>query len=175
MKEILENGVYVVYENGNYRLFNGRNQKKSGVKIGIAHDGHYFTIPLDYDYGITQLLNRYPPKDEHCVSECDALLNWDFIKETEYLKTVGLKPQLKEGYYLPTAPIFMTIYANKETLNKALRHFGTKEINFDCYYWFAQRYTAYDAWSFSGANKYLYNSNVSNADQCLAVSLWEPK
>ena len=175
MREILENGVYVIYENGSYKPYSGKNQKKSGVKIGIAQDGHYFAIPLDYNYGNKQLLQEYKERDVHCVSECDALLNWDFKKETEHLKTLGLVPQLKEGHYLPTAPVFLAIYANREKINNALKHFGVQPIDFDDYYWFAQRYSAYYAWYFSGTNKYLYGGSVGYTIQCLAVSLCEPK
>ena len=172
---ILRDGVYIVYRDGGYEEFDGDNIKENVSFIGIAFDGHTFGVPLDHDYGKQRLLkeDNYP-LDEHCLSEADALLNWDFVGETEYLKQLGLAFELKEGHYLTTTPVFLAEYAFKEELNKALKYLGAKEINFRAYRWFAQRYDVDGAWAFNGTNGYLSDDNVNHAHQVGAVTLWNP-
>ena len=173
--EVLYNGVYIVYRDGGYEEFDGDNIKENASFIGIAFDGHTFGVPLDHDYGKRRLLkeDNYP-LDEHCLSEADALLNWDFVGETEYLKQLGLAFELKEGHYLTTAPVFLAEYAFKEELNKALKYLGAKEIDFRADRWFAQRSSVYIAWFFSGYYGNLYNNLVNLANQVGAVTPWNP-
>jgi len=170
-----ENGVYVVHKNGSYEEFDGDNLMDDVAMIGIAYEGHTFGVPLDHDYGEHRLLkdDEYP-KDEHCMDEVDALLNWDFKGETEYLKQLGLAFELKEGHYLPTMPVFMAMYCLRKNLNTALALAGAKEINFDISRWFCQRYNVGSAWFFSGTTRYLTNNRVNPSYQVGAVSLWNP-
>lgn len=172
---ILRDGVYIVYRDGGYEEFDGDNIKENVSFIGIAFGGHTFGVPLDHDYGKQRLLkeNEYP-EDEHCVNEAEALLNWDFVGETEYLKQLGLAFELKEGHYIITAPVFLAEYAYKEELNKALKYLGAKDIDFGTYRWFAQRYRVNNAWYFYGYYGSLTYNNVYYASQVGAVTLWNP-
>ena len=172
----IENGVYVVHKDGSYEEFNGENLMDGVAMIGIAYDGHTFGVPLDYDYGEQRLLkeDKYP-KDEHCLNEVDALLNWDFKGETEYLKQLGLAFELKEGHYLPTIPVFLAMYCHRKNLNMALSLAGAEVINFDISRWFAARYDANYAWFFYGDYGLLGVNYVINAIRSQAVALWNPE
>lgn len=171
----LENGVYVVHNDGSYEEFNGENLMDDVAMIGIAYDGHTFGVPLDHDYGKHRLLkeDKYP-EDKHCLNEVDALLNWDFNGETEYLKQLGLAFELKEGHYMPTIPVFLAMYFHRKNLNMALILAGAKEIDFSAYRWFAQRYNVNYAWFFFGNHGILGYDNVVYAFRCQAVALWNP-
>jgi len=170
-----ENGVYVVHKDGSYEEFDGENIMDDVAMIGIAYEGHTFGVPLDYDYGKQQLLKEDEyPKDEHCLNEVDALLNWDFKGETEYLKQLGLAFELKEGHYMPTIPVFLAMYSLRKELNLALSLAGAKVIDFDISRWFAQRSGVYYAWFFNGAYRHLSSNSVHGAFQVGAVSLWNP-
>lgn len=171
-----ENGVYVVHKDGRYDEFNGENLMDDVDMIGIAYDGHTFGVPLDHDYGEQRLLKEDEyPEDEHCLNEVDALLNWDFKGETEYLKQLGLAFELKDGHYLPTMPVFLAMYFHRKNLNMALSLAGAKEIDFRAYRWFATRYGAYGAWFFYGGDGLLnYGYGVYDAFRSQAVALWNP-
>ena len=174
-REILENGVYAVYTDGHYELFWEGLFKGNIAFIGIAHDGHYFGVPLDWNYGRSPLLEREYPKDDFCMNECDALLDWDFVKHTRHIQELGTPIKLKEGHFLPVAPVFLAMYGNKENLNAALAFAGAEEIDFSLDYWFAERCNVYLAWLFYGTTRYLYINHVHSTFQVGAVVLWEPK
>ena len=170
-----ENGVYVVHKDGSYEEFNGENLMNDVAMIGIAYEGHTFGVPLDHDYGKQRLLKEDEyPEDEHCLDEVDALLNWDFKGETEYLKQLGLSFELKEGHYMPTMPVFLAMYFHRKYLNMALSLAGAKVIDFDISRWFAQRYGVYSAWYFGGGTRSLNNGGVYGTIQVGAVALWNP-
>lgn len=170
-----KNGVYVVHKDGSYEEFNGENLMNDVAMIGIAYDGHTFGVPLDHDYGEQRLLKEDEyPEDEHCLNEVDALLNWDFKGETEYLKQLGLAFELKEGHYMPTMPVFLAMYFHRKNLNMALSLAGAKGIDFDISRWFAQRYGVLNAWFFSGSGRTLNNNGVNHTGQVGAVALWNP-
>ncbi len=169
-------GVYVVYNDGSYEEFNGNNKDKADIAfIGIAYDGHTFGVPLNNDYGSHRLLKKDEyPTDEHCLNEMETLLNWDFVGETEYLDKLGLDFVLREGEYLPTATVFLAMYAHREQLNKALAYAGGQKIDFSAFRWLAARYGINSAWYFYGTYGSLSNNYVINAYQVGAVTLWEP-
>ena len=172
----IKNGVYVVHKDGSYEEFDGENLMDGVAMIGIAYEGHTFGVPLDHDYGEQRLLKECEyPNDEHCLGELDALLNWDFKGETEYLKQLGLAFELKEGHYLPTIPVFLAMYFHRKNLNMALSLAGSKAIDFNISRWFATRYNAYYAWFFNGTGGTLYYNYVYGAFRSQAVALWNPE
>ena len=177
LKPTLANGVYIVYKNGLYERYSKDCSIKDIAFIGVAHEGHTFGLPLDCLYKKNRLLvkDEYPV-DSHCVSEVDALLNWDFVGETRYLQGLGLSFQLKEGHYIPTMPVFTALYAYRDDLNDVLKRVDRTQIDFKSDFWFAQRYGISSAWVFGGSGRMLsYNyTNVYGAYQVVAVALWEP-
>ena len=172
----IENGVYVVHKDGSYEEFDGENLMDDVAMIGIAYEGHTFGVPLDYDYGEQRLLKKGEyPDDEHCLNEVEALLNWDFKGETEYLKQLGLAFELKEGHYLPTIPVFLAMYCHRKNLNMALSLAGAEEIDFSAYRWFATRGSVNSAWFFDGWYGLLDYGDVYYAIRSQAVALWNPE
>lgn len=171
----MEDGVYVIYTDGSFeRYCDGLTDVEDVEKIGIIYDGHKFAIPLDGSYGKQKLLSKdNHPKDSYCQSECEALTDWDFVKHTNHLKELGLAFSLKEGHYLPTAPVWIAIYHHRELINKLLELCGAKIIDFNDDYWFAQRSGVNGAWYFDGASRALNTGNVYYGDQVGAVTLWE--
>lgn len=175
----IPDGVYYLLKDGLYVPVGRRVifpiSPESISAIGIAHDEHYFSVPLDWNYGKSRLLNKDKyPEDEYCQREIEAILDWDFVKHTKHLKELGLAIELKDGHYLPTMPVFGAIYHNREALNEALKYAGAEEFDFSEDFWFAQRYSVSAAWFFSGDSRTLYNGGVYIAFQCGAVSLWKP-
>lgn len=171
----IANGVYIIYEDDTF--LPAESAKKGKIsRIGIALDGHYFSVPLDWNYGKSRLLEKDKyPEDEYCQREMEAIMDWDFVKHTNHLKELGLAIELKDGHYLPTIPVFGAMYKNRKCLNEALLAAGAEEIDFDEDRWCAQRCNVDNAWCFNGGNRYLDGSYVNRALQCGAVSLWNPK
>ena len=169
----IPDGVYYILQDGSHSTTRPCACEISA--IGIAHDGHYFSVPLDWNYGKSRLLKKDKyPEDEYCQQEIEAIMDWDFIKHTNHLKELGLSIDLKEGHYLPTMPVFGAMYKNRKCLNEALLAAGAEEIDFDEDFWLAQRYGVYYAWLFNGTSRLLH-FNVYNTYQVGAVALWEPK
>ena len=172
----LANGVYLIYKDGSYIEYTEQPVFTDYISIGIAHDGHYFRVPLYWDYGKQQLLKEDGyNEDSHCVCETDMLMNWDFVGETEYLRQLGLAFVLRHEHYIPTGPVFLAMYANRNQLNAALTAAGSDEIDFKKDYWVAQRNGVYNAWLFYGYNRSLINDYVYYASQVCAVAPWEPR
>lgn len=171
------NGVYILLEDDTLVPFTrdmpGPDEQPAQM-IVVYHDGHSFGIPFDGDLGESKLLNRDDiPKDDHCLSDFEALLNWDFAGETKHIQKLGTPIKLPEGYYLPTSAVWVAIYANRIDINNALEKFGCKPIDFGDDYWFAERYGVYGARFFNGNYGFLSGySYVYDAFRVQAVALY---
>jgi hypothetical protein len=170
------NGVYILLDDDTLVPFAsdmpGPDEQPAQMVV-IYHDGHSFGIPFDGDLGESRLLNRDDiPKDDHCLSDFEALLNWDFVGETKHIQELGTPIKLPEGYYLPTSAVWLAIFANQEEINNALEKFGGKPIDFSDDYWFAERCSVDYARIFYGYNGILGNGNVYGTYRVQAVALY---
>lgn len=170
------NGVYILLEDDTLVPFSpdlpGPDEQPAQM-IVIYHDGHSFGIPFDGDLGESKLLNKDDiPKDDHCLNDFEALLNWDFVGETKHIQKLGTPIQLPEGYYLPTSAVWVAIYANREKINEALKKYGGTPIDFGECYWFAERYYVNHARIFYGGHGYLGNTGVNYGIRVQAVTLY---
>ena len=173
---IIPNGVYILLEDETLVPFTRDMpgpDKQPAQMIVVYHDGHSFGIPFDGDLGESKLLNRDDiPKDDHCLSDFEALLNWDFVGETKHIQELGTPIKLPEGYYLPTSAVWLAIYANRIEVNNALMHFGGNPIDFSDNYWFAERYNVNHARLFNGYGGSLPYDSVCYAFRVQAVTLY---
>lgn len=176
---ILPNGTYFVLKDGSFCRWDNENDefpdKKLIAFIGISHDTHKFGVPINGNKGIWPLLNcgsNYPAKDDECMNEADAILDWDFVGATKHIQKLGTDIPLQDGEYLPTAPVFLAMYKNRIALNAMLKYAGGKEIDFseDC--WFGRRYYSLSAWFFYGNDGYLSSDYVGSSYLVQAVTLW---
>lgn len=170
------NGVYILLDDDTLVPFTRDMpdpDEQPAQMIVIYHEGHSFGIPFDGDLGESKLLNRDDiPKDDHCLGDFEALLNWDFVGETKHIQELGTPIKLPEGYYLPTSAVWLAIYANRIEINNALRHFGGNPIDFSDDYWFAERYNVINARYFNGSNGFLNINNVYYTYRVQAVTLY---
>lgn len=170
------NGVYILLDGDTLVPFTRDMpgpEEQPAQMIVVYHDGHSFGIPFDGDLGESKLLNRDDiPKDDHCLTDFEALLNWDFVGETKHIQELGTPIKLPEGYYLPTSAVWVAIYANRIEINNALRHFGGNPIDFGDDYWFAERSGAVYARYFGGGGGYLGIGGVKYGLRVQAVTLY---
>lgn len=90
-----------------------------------------------------------------------------------YNKSFGVDGLDFGDWYLPGVAEGAMLMRD-ETLAKlspSISKMGTTAINNSAHRWFAQRYSVYGAWFFSGLNGYLYYTNVGYAYRCQAVAL----
>lgn len=178
------NGVYYVKKDGSYiDVITAKRYvtKNKGIrdyvaKLGIAHDGHYFALPLNWDiYGKTRLTDKDSyPTDEYCICEADALLEWNFIKHTRHIQELGTSINLQDGHYIPTPAVLLAMRAYKDDINGALSSLGIKEIDWNSDFWSCCRCDTYGAWNADGGYGFFGYDNMYNAFVCVPVSLWEP-
>ena len=153
---------------------NGVYPEENGVRIW--HDGHTFKVLKNWDRGLCPLLSEDGRKEsvqneERLQNEVEALLDWDFVGATKHIQILGTDIPLGEGEYLPTAPVFLAMYKYKGELNAALKSMGAEEIDFEEDCWFAQRYSAVNAWIFYGAGGTLVSNYVRYAFRARALAL----
>ena len=182
VQQHVPNGVYFIFNDDCYVLASDHismDASNSHIKaIGIAHDGHYFSVPLDWNiYGESKLTVKDSyPEDEYCMTEAEALCEWDFVKHTKHIQELGTPIKLQDGHYLPTLAVLLAMFHNKQAINNALIYAGAEEIDFDSsHFWSCLRYNTSIAWVAYGSVGFFYSYSMYNTNVCVPVSLWNPK
>lgn len=178
-KEILVNGVYFLLANGTFVLAGSEEVpgKEQIEMIGVAHDGHYFAIPLNWDiYGKRPLMNLSCSRDDNfCKTEIEALCDWDFVSATKHLQSLGMAFELKEGHYLPTTAALLAMFSSKEAINSALDTAGAQTVDFDgSYVWSCLRYHSGNAWYANGRLEFFCGYSIFSNHLVVPISLWNP-
>ena len=176
--QTLANGVYFLLNNGTFVTATGEQlpSKEQIEMIGVAHDGHYFAIPLNWDiYGEKPLVTKVCEYDvKFCKSEAAALCDWDFVSATKHLQKIGLTFKLDNGHYLPTLAVLFAMFHNKEAVNSALAMAGAKGIDFGPIMWSSSRCDRNHVWGVHGNVGFLYYFNTHHSRLVIPTSPWEP-
>lgn len=174
----IENGVYVVYKDGQHAKFKKGVSGDNVAFIGLAYDGHTFGVHLCGSKGRYPLINtRYKeaPKDELCLeNEWEALMEWDFVKHTRHIQEIGTDIPLSEGEYLPTPANLMVMFRYQKEINEALRYVGGTPLDFNKTYWSCLRDSASNAWSANGNYGIFGGNSMYYSYVSVPLSLWEP-
>ncbi len=159
-QDCLKEGVYVIYDDGSFEPFTGINSKSNVKSIGISYDGHAFAIVLK-DLGRYQLVRDIDNcPEEHplyCETECEALVDWEFIERTRHIQEVGTDIPLAEGEYMPSLPMLVLMRAWVKKINEALEYVGGEPFDMDECYWSCTEYNRYIA-----RTVYFYNGITYN-------------
>lgn len=146
------NGIYLVYDDGSYNLFDDSIKHAVPEKvrhIGIVHDGHAFCVSLK-SLGSYKLVKNYDCcPSEHPLyirDQVDALFDWECVERTKHIQEVGTDILLKEGEYIPSLPMLVVMCHLKDKINEALEFVGG-DILEDKIYWSAAEVSATIAWS----------------------------
>ena len=177
-EDSIENGVYLVYKDGEYVKFSDKQPKDNVAFIGLAYDGHTFGVHLCGSKGRYPLISRergYAPKDDLCVeNEWDALMEWDFVKHTRHIQEIGTDIPLEEGEYLPTPANLMVMLHYQNVINDALKYVDGNQIDFSDIFWSCLRSSALGAW-YAYGNLGIFNGTYMNGSYVsVPLSLWEP-
>ncbi len=155
-----KDGVYIVYDNGDYATFDGTNPKDGIKSVGVVFQGHSFAISLT-DLHEQCALVRDTDKCEResplYKGEIDSIFDWDADAHTKHIVEAGTDIPLKDGEFIPTAAMLVAMYRLREDLNKALEYAGGEALKTDDYYWSSSEYSANYSWFLNFSNGYLYN------------------
>jgi hypothetical protein len=156
-----ENGIYLVYQNGNSVPFKKGMAKAlaSDVSgIGVVYDGHAFQVALK-DLGEWPLFRNYedcPKESPFYKTECEGLHDWDFVSTTNHIKEIGTDIPLPEGWYIPTLAVLEVMCFLKKEINEAIKFAGGKPMP-DDYHWSSTEYHRNFARSVGFSNGYASN------------------
>ena len=165
-------GVYIIYENGHYELFNDRNSTENVKYVGVIFGGKRIAVALE-DLGGTgkefQFLKDGFKAPETSKFYTDTLginaFEWfngedstRHIKE-DYKTEIPLD-LLKEKEYIPSMGEFGLLMMVASVLNRALAYVGGKPI--EGWYWSSTEGSQNYAWvvGFSNGGVGIYTTGV---------------
>lgn len=152
----VENGIYLVFKNGQYSLFHkGMSKSLAGdvTGIGVVYDGHTFQVALK-DLGEWPLFHNYedcPEESSFYKTECEGLHDWDFVSTTNHIKEIGTDIPLPEGWYIPTLAVLEVMCFLKKEINEAIKFAGGEPMP-DDYHW-----SSTEGYRSHARNVYFYN------------------
>lgn len=174
---MLEDGVYIVYRDGNFAKFEAGISDEEGMRVGISWHGHRWLIGTDFgEQPWTKATSEELEANGYGImSEMDALFDWDVVEARHQLGDLWKHIPLKDDEYLPTAPMVLVQerFAKYGMLNDALAFCRLPEYKVGECRWFVERYSVYYARHFSGIYGALTGYYVNNAFRTQAVTLWK--
>ena len=141
----IKDGVYIIYNNGKYELFNGENKKDNVSKIGLVVGDKRICIALK-DKGTYSLTNNRDDgtSGKYYDNSVAAVSDWDGEKNTEHIKSIGTNIPLDDGEFIPSAGQIGFINLFLKSVNETLRYVGGEEL--EGYYWTSTEYDSTYAW-----------------------------
>lgn len=132
-------GIYVVYEDGYYELFTSENNKEGhgGIKyIGVSYDGHAWCVSLKNlgEWPLVTDAEKCPEESDFYCTECEGLIDWEFMERTKHIQEIGTDIPLEDGEYLPSLPMLVVMCAMKKIINEAIEYAGGEPMH-DDYHW----------------------------------------
>ena len=173
-----KDGVYIIYKDGSYELFNGENKKDDVSKIGLVMGEKKIAIGLK-DKGGYSLTNDND--DEECGkyydNSIDAISDWDGEKNTEHIKSIGTDIPLDDGEFIPSAGQIGFINLFLKSVNEALKYVGGEKL--EGYYWTSTESSAEYAWGLYLGDSHLgywhTNASLHNPGRVRIVSAFPHK
>lgn len=174
---MLEDGVYIVYRDGNFAKFEAGISDEEGMRVGISWHGHRWLIGTDFgNQPWTKATSEELEANGYGImDEMDALFDWDVVEARHQLGGLWKHIPLKDDEYLPTAPMVLVQerYAKYGMLNDALAFCKLPEYKVGEGRWFVERGNADGARLFYGSYGSLSISHVNDVIRTQAVTLWK--
>lgn len=137
-------GVFLLYEDGHIEPFNGENSKDGAISV-VAKYGD-LSVRL-HPCDLTDVSMETSEEDESLYLDWYDKAAEDFKgpATTKRLIELGLKIDLPEGTYIPSAGELYLMYALKRKLDAALTYIGQEPFA-DEWYWSCSVRSATHAW-----------------------------
>jgi hypothetical protein len=141
----VKDGVYIIYNDGGYEPFNGKNKKDNVSKIGLVLGEKKICIGLK-DKGTYSLTNNRDDgtSGKYYDNSVAAVSDWDGEKNTEHIKSIGTDIPLDDGEFIPSAGQIGFVNLFLKSVNEALEYVGGEEL--EGYYWTSTEYDSTYAW-----------------------------
>lgn len=161
-------GVFLLYEDGHIEPFNGENSKDGAIAV-VAKYGD-LSVRL-HPCDLTDVSMETSEEDESLYLDWYDKAAEDFKgpATTKRLIELGLKIDLPEGTYIPSAGELYLMYALKRKLDAALTYIGQEPFA-DEWYWSCSVRSATCAWRVYVDDGYLGGTNKTNESRVRPVS-----
>ena len=172
----IKDGVYIIYKDGSYELFNGENKKDDVSKIGLVMGEKKIAIGLK-DKGVYSLINDedYEECGKYYETTVDAFSDFDGEENTEHIKSIGTDIPLDDGEFIPSVWQIGFINLFLKSVNEALKYVGGEKL--EGYYWTSTEFSAEYAWLLylGDGNLYYWRAKASDRNLVRAVSAFPHK
>ena len=141
-------GIYLIYHNGEVKPYTNGCSNENVRYIGIVHNGHSFALALNDITDVALLPNgKKAGKRKRLDRECDAIYDFDSVKNTEALceDNPKLRDVLNDGEAIPALGVLNIIAHLRDEINNALDYIGKPKLA-DTWYWSSTEYSLYYAW-----------------------------
>ena len=161
-------GVFLLYEDGHIEPFNGENSKDGAIAV-VAKYGD-LSVRL-HPCDLTDVSMETSEEDESLYLDWYDKAAEDFKgpATTKRLIELGLKIDLPEGTYIPSAGELYLMYALKRKLDAALTYIGQEPFA-DEWYWSCSVRSATYAWGVRFDSGYLHTYTKTNEGRVRPVS-----
>ena len=169
----LRDGIYIVYQDGSYALFDGTNTTSGAARIGVVMGEKRLCVSFR-DIDDICLTNKEDKTEyDGYISDWNsAVADWNGQKNTEHIKAVGTDIELEEGEWIPALGEAYLLFINKKRINEALKYLGQPELE-DEWYWVSTENSARNAWTLYFINGiFNYYSKSDYSFRVRPVSAW---
>ena len=165
-------GIYLIYHNGEVKPYANGCSNENVRYIGVVHNGHSFSLALNDITDVALLPDgKKAGKRKRLDRECDAIYDFDSVKNTEALceDNPKLRDVLNDGEAIPALGVLNIIAHLRDEINEALAYIGGQELK-DTWYWSSTESGLYGAWSVYLSNGYTYGNGKFYANAVRAVA-----
>lgn len=141
---LVKDGVYIIYKNGNYELFNKENKKDDVYKIGLIMGEKKIAIGLQDKGGYHLIKDEDEEEYRYYDDTLNAFSDWSGDLNTGHIKRVRTDIPLDEGEFIPALGQLGFINLFLKLVNKALKYVGGEELK--GYHWSSTQGAPMNAW-----------------------------
>lgn len=163
-----ECGVFLIYKDGHHELFTGENSKDGAIAVGAKYGDLNVRLASS---DITNVSMETNEEDSSLYFDWydKAVEDFKGRETTERLIELGLKIELEENYWIPTAGELYLMYLLRRKLDAALTYIGQEPFA-DEWYWSCTVHSASTAWNVYFTNGHLYYNLKTYEDRVRPVS-----
>ena len=166
-------GIYLIYHNGKVEPYAQGCSNENVRYIGVVHEGRSFALALNDITDVSLLPDgKKAGKRKRLDRECDAIYDFDSVKNTEALceDNPKLRDVLNDGEAIPALGVLNIIAHLRDEINNALDYIGKPKLA-DTWYWSSTESSQYNAWYVHFSNGYAgSNGGKCNAHAVRAVA-----
>ena len=173
----INNGVYIIYNDGSYKKFTKRTSIKNAKLVGIVDNEHSFAVSTkNLEINRSERIILYQENESITKNIrtpiCDAINEWNYVGFTNRIKKVNPSITLKKNEYIPTISALITMYHYKSKgLDTALELIGEPLFGI---YWSCIELSDCRAWALYWNDGRIYVNTKTNDYYVRTIHKWKP-